>query len=109
MVIGYAGDRWNKKTRADLEGGLDPGLICSTTRGYFVYVLLSVVSYPFVTITECDFDLASDLAVLARDNEFDSSEMIIGEAVIENLEDPVDATIEFSFFRFGVVGAGHTI
>jgi len=62
-----------------------------------------------VTITECDFNLASDLAVLAGDDQLDPPEMILRQAVIENLKHAIDAAIEFPFIRFRIVGTAHTI
>ena len=68
-----------------------------------------VVGDPLVTITERNFNLAGDLAVLTGDDQFDPSEMILGQFVIENLEHAIDAMIEFPFLRFSEVGAAHSI
>jgi len=64
---------------------------------------------PLVTITECNFYLTCDFAVLTGDDQLDPPEMILRQAVIENLEHAIDAAIEFSFFRFCIVGTAHTI
>lgn len=64
---------------------------------------------PLMTITECDFYLAGNLAVLAGDNQLDPAELILRQAVIENLKHAIDAAIEFSLLRFRIVGTAHTI
>ena len=73
-----------------------------------VFILLSVID-PLVTITERNFDLARNLAVLAGNDQFDLSELILGQTVIENFKHAIDAAIEFPFVGFGVVGTVHTI
>ncbi len=62
-----------------------------------------------MTIAKCDFDLPSDLAVLAGNNQFDSAELILRQAVVENFEHTIDATIEFSFLRFSIIRTAHGI
>lgn len=68
-----------------------------------------LVGHPLVTVAECDFDFACDLAVLTGDNQFDSSEMILREPVVENLENSIDTAVEFSFIGLGIVRAAHVI
>ena len=76
----------------------------STTRELFWnYSLYMIGNDPVVTITERNFNLACDLAVLAGNDQFDLPELIPGQTVIEKLEYAINAAIEFPFLGFGVV------
>lgn len=72
-------------------------------------IIFSLVNDPLVTIPECNFNLTRDLAVLTWDDQLDSTELILRQAVIENLEHAINAAIEFPFLRFRIVGTAHTI
>src|ERR1043166_3865585 len=66
-----------------------------------VYSSISLQSRsPLVSIAECNFYLAGDLAVLSRDDQLDLSKMILRQAVIEDLEHAIDAPVEFPFIGF---------
>ena len=63
----------------------------------------------FVAVTERNFDLPRDPAILARDDKFYPSELILRQTIIKNLKNTVDAAIELPLLRFRIVGTAHTI